>query len=517
MQTMGELIERNACYYPNREALIYDCKRITYGQFASRVRRLADALFKLSLRRQERIAILAMNCSEYFEVYGAGEWAGYMVVTVNFRLAPPEILHVLKDSGSKMMVFESQYGGLVDSLRPQLPQISVFMCIGPECPDWATPYEQLLGSGAEQGPPIRSRPDDLGFLIYTSGTTGRPKGVARTQRSICAIADSCAADSEFTGDSRVLLNTPAFHSGAKGYHLAASWRGATAVLQRSFIPLETLKAIQNERITFTFMVAAMLQAVLDVADAGAFDLSSLRTIVTAAAPVPVPLLKRGIERLGRVFAQAYGMTEGAGTILHRYEMNPYGSPDDIRRLASVGRPNPKLKLRIVDDMDQDCPAGTRGEVITQSATCMTSYWNNSPATIEALRDGWYHTGDIGYVDDEGYLFLVDRKKDMIISGGENIYSREVEEALLSHPDVVDAAVIGIPDIKWGEAVKAIVVARAGTAPTEAAVIAHCKALIAGYKCPKTVAFIDELPRVASGKVNKVALRNSRDDTHNTTR
>jgi acyl-CoA synthetase (AMP-forming)/AMP-acid ligase II len=508
MQTIGELIERNAYYYPNREALIYEGRRITHGQFASRVRRLSDALFKLRLRRQERIAILAMNCSEYFEVYGAGEWTGYVVVTVNFRLAPPEILHVLKDSGSKMLVFESQYGGLVNSLQPHLGEVSEYICIGSECPDWATPYDALLASGAEAGPPIRSRPDDLGFLIYTSGTTGRPKGVARTQRSICAMADSCAFDSEFTGDSRILLNTPAFHSGAKGYHLAASWRGATSVLQRSFIPLQALAAIQNERITFTFMVAAMLQAVLDVADANSFDLSSLRTIMTAAAPVPVPLLKRGVERLGPIFAQAYGMTEGAGTVLHRYEMNPYGSSDDLRRLASVGRPNPKLKLRIVDDKDQDCPAGTPGEVITQSATCMTSYWNNSPATIEALRGGWYHTGDIGYVDEEGYLFLIDRKKDMIISGGENIYSREVEEALLSHPDLLDAAVIGMPDAKWGEAVKAIVVARPGRTPTETTIIAHCKALIASYKCPKTVAFIDELPRVASGKVNKVALRDS---------
>ena len=509
MQTIGELIERNAHFYPDREALIFDGRRITHGMFAARVRQLSDSIYKLGLRRQERVAILAMNCSEYFEVYGAGEWAGYMIVTVNFRLAPPEILHVLNDSGSKMLVFEAQYAPLIEALKPQLTGVSCYLCIGSECPTWAQPYEDMLQTGAEGGPPIRSRPDDFGFLIYTSGTTGRPKGVVRTQRSICEIADSCAVDSEFTGDSRVLLNTPAFHSGAKGYHLAASWRGATAVLHRSFVPLQTLEAIQTERITFTFMVAAMLQAVLDIADAKSFDLSSLRTIVTAAAPVPVPLLKRGVERLGPIFAQAYGMTEGAGTILHRYEMNPYGSADDIRRLASVGHPNPKLKLRIVNDKDQDCPAGEPGEVITQSATNLSGYWNNSAATVEALRDGWYHTGDIGYVDEDGYLFLIDRKKDMIISGGENIYSREVEEALLAHPDLVDAAVVGVPDAKWGEAVKAFVVSKPGRVLTEIDIIAHCKERIASYKCPKAVAFLDELPRVASGKVNKVALRDRR--------
>lgn len=506
METIGELIERNARFYPNKEALVYENQRITHGQFAGRARQLASALFDAGLRRQDRVAILAMNCPEYFELYGAGEWAGYMVATINFRLAPPEILYLLKDSGSRMLVFEAQYANIVNQLRPQLPEVSHYICIGGPCPDWALAYESLLLAGSEDGPPIRSRPDDFGFLVYTSGTTGRPKGVARTQRSICVMAEGCASESEFTGDSRVLLNTPAFHVGAKGYNLSACWRGATSVLQRTFDPVQVLKAIQSERITFTFMVATMVQAVLDQPDVDAYDLSSLRTLMTASAPVPVPLLKRGIERLGPIFAQAYGMTEGAGTVLYRFEMNPYGSADDIRRLASVGRPNPRTKLRIVDDNDQDCPIGTPGEVITQSLSCMSGYWNNSAATIEALRGGWYHTGDIGYMDEEGYVFLVDRKKDMIISGGENIYSREVEEALLSHPDLIDAAVIGVADAKWGEAIKAVVVAKSGHALTESGLIAHCKTQIASYKCPKSIVFVSELPRVPSGKINKVALR-----------
>jgi acyl-CoA synthetase (AMP-forming)/AMP-acid ligase II len=230
-------------------------------------------------------------------------------------------------------------------------------------------------------------------------------------------------------------------------------------------------------------------------------------VFSAAAPIPVPVLKQAIELMGPVFSIQYGCTEvGSICALPRVGVNPYGDQQDIARLASVGHPVAEIESRLVDEHGNDCPPGKPGEVLVKSPTMFEGYWNNSAATLEAIRDGWYHTGDIGVQDEHGYTFLIDRKKDMIISGGENIYSREVEEAIAAHPDVADCAVIGVPDPRWTEAVKAVVVRRAGGAVTEDALIAHCRTLIARYKCPRSVEFVDELPRLATGKLDKPTLR-----------
>jgi acyl-CoA synthetase (AMP-forming)/AMP-acid ligase II len=283
--------------------------------------------------------------------------------------------------------------------------------------------------------------------------------------------------------------------------------GGTTVLMQAFEPRAVLATIERERITYTFMVAAMIQAVLAVPEVRSFDLSSMKRIVSAAAPIPVPLLKEAISVLGPIFSVQYGATEFCnGCNLPVHMVRPDGSPDDIRRLASVGHVAPGIGLRIVDEQDRDCPTGTVGEVLFKTEGMMSAYWNNHPATIEAIRDGWYHTGDLGYLDQEGFVFLVDRKKDMIISGGENIYSREVEEALHQHPKVLESAVIGMADPKWGETVKAFVVLRPNQETSQDELVKHCRTLIAGYKCPREIEFMAELPRIASSKINKVALR-----------
>ena len=505
MKTLGEMIERNARFYTDREALVFCDRRLTYGEMAERARRFSGALYERGLRRQDRVAVLAMNCAEYYETYRACEWAGFLLATINFRLASAEIAQILKDAAPRALVFEAQYTALVDSLRAQTPEIEQYICIG-EPPSWAVSFESIVDTGPADGPPIRSQPDDYAYLIYTSGTTGRPKGVVRTHRAMCATAESCALVTEFSGHTRVLQTTPAFHVGGIGFVNAVAWMGGTTVLHRGFEPKAMLETIQTERITFTFLVSAMLQALLDVPELPTYDVSSIENITTAAAPVPVPLLQRGIDVLGPVFAVQYGMTESNACWLASHEVRPHGTPEEIRRLASVGHPCPGIELRIVDDNGNDCPQGSTGEVWLRSATQLAGYWNNSIATVDALRDGWYRSGDMGYQDSHGYVFLVDRKKDMIISGGENIYSREVEEALLQHPLVIDAAAIGVPHEKWGECVKAIVVLRAGETVTEAELITHCRQLIAGYKCPKTVEFVDELPRLPTGKISKVQLR-----------
>ena len=506
MRTIGELLERNARFYPHKEALVCGGRRLSWRALADRARRLADGLHRLGLQRQDRVAILSMNCPEYMELLSAGDWAGYIVTTVNFRLAPPEIEWLLGDCSPRVLVFEAQYTPIVEGLRAKLPGIHSYICIGAGAPAWALSFEGVLESGAPEGPPFRSQPEDYGALVYTSGTTGRPKGALRSQWRWIATAEGGAYASEFTSDTRVLLATPAFHVGVIGYALQAAWHAGTVVLHRGFDADAIIASIESERITFTFVVSAMLQSLLDspvIADA---DLSSMRNIVTAAAPVPVPLLQRAVARLGPIFSVQYGATETAGTVMFAHDVKPQGDERDIRRIASVGHPGPQTRMRVVDDAGKDRPPGVPGEVWTHTDQRFDAYWNNTAATLEALRDGWYRTGDVGYFDEDGYLFLVDRKKDMIISGGENIYCREVEDAVQAFPGVTEAAVIGVPDAKWGEVVKAYLVCAPGAAADAEKVIAHCKRLIAGYKCPKQVEVVPALPRVASGKVNKVALR-----------
>ncbi len=506
MQTIGALLERNARSYPKKEFYVFGARRVTYLECYERACRLASGLHQLGMRRQDRFALLGMNSLDFFQVEAAAEVAGFIVGLVNFRLAQPEMEHVIHDMSPKVLVFDEQYAGVIGRLRARLPDVQHYVCLG-EAPDWAMSLAQLeqLGAGADL--PVQAQPDDVLYLYYTSGTTGRAKGVPWTQRQTWEQALLCARHSEFTGETRVLQVTPAFHMGGKGYPVAAMVAAGTSVLHRAFDPVEFLQTIEREKITFTFMVAAMLQALLEVPNVQSYDLSSIRGICSAAAPIPVPLLRRGIELLGPVFSIQYGMTEvGTVAVMPKHELNPYGSEDDIRRLASVGHVIPDIDCRLLDESGAPCAVGQPGEVVIRAGTQLKGYWNNSVATAEAIRDGWYHTGDMGVLDEEHYLFLVDRKKDMIISGGENIYSREVEEALVRHPEVLEAAVIGVPDTKWGEVVKAIVVLRPGSVLAPAELLAHCKSEIASYKCPKSVEMVGELPRSATGKISKVALR-----------
>ena len=511
MRTVRELIERNARYFPDREAFVCGERRRTHAQYANRALRLASGLHRLGLRRQERFAVLAMNCLEYYEAYAAAEVSGLFIVPVNFRLAPPEILYLLGDAGAKFLMFEAQYLEVIDGLRPQLQQIERFICIGcpasGEVPDWALEFEGVVESGDAAGPPFAPASDDYVLLWYTSGTTGKPKGVPYTQHRLFHTARVNAMVSEMTGASRVLQVTPAFHIGGVGYVLGAYWDGGCTVLHRGFDPVAMLETVQRERITHTFMVAAMVQAVLDVPDVTRYNLSSLQQVFSASAPIPVPVLRRAIELLGPVFSIQYGCTE-AGSIagLPRHEVKPDGSAADLKRLGSVGHAIAEVSMRLLDEAGNACAPGSPGEVVVKSATVLDGYWNNSLASIDSIRDGWYYTGDIGVQDEQGYLYLIDRKKDMIISGGENIYSREVEEAIASHADVIECAVIGVPDSKWVEAVKALVKLRPGSTLTEQALVAHCKLRIASYKCPKSVDFIADLPRLATGKIDKPALR-----------
>lgn len=506
MQSMRELVERNERLHGEDRHLIYGEQSRTFRQFAERARRLASSLHRLGLRHQDRVAILAMNCPEYLDVYGAGEVSGYIIAPVNFRLAAPEILYILTSAAPKVVVFEQQYSAVIEQLRAQLPGVQAFICIGDQVPAWALEFEAVLASGAAEGPPMAPQLSDVASLMYTSGTTGRPKGVMLTHEGMLALCESWAFELGADVGDRILLSMPFFHIGARSQGGAVTLRGGAIVMHRTFDPVAILRTVERERITQMHLAPTMVQAVLDVPDNERYDLSSLRTLNYAAAPMPITLLKRAMQRFGPIMINGYGQTEGAGTVLRKHYHRPQGTDKDLKRLTSIGQPTLDARVRIVDEMDSEVPAGTVGEICLRSAQNMLGYWNDSVNTLQALRGGWLHTGDMGCMDEDGFVYLVDRKKDMIISGGENIYSREVEEALLAHSSLADVAVIGVPDAYWGEAVKGIVVVKPGAQVTAADLIAHCKQLIASYKCPKSVAFVDALPRLPSGKLNKVQLR-----------
>jgi acyl-CoA synthetase (AMP-forming)/AMP-acid ligase II len=502
--TLASALYANARHYRDRPAWVHGGKTLTHGEFLERTTRLASAWRAWGLRPQDRVAVLSRNALEICEIYAAGELSGIITATVSFRFAAPEISYIVGDSAPRVLVFEAEFAATIDRLRPGLSSVEQYVCLGGGC-DWAADYEDVLASGSMEPVPL-PRESDVAYLIYTSGTTGRPKGVMLTHAGKTRSTQILNGLSGAGPEDRTLLMMPMFHIGAKDIQLSQHWRGGAVYLHREFDAEAILRSIQDDRITITHMAPTMIQMLLDHPRIGDFDLSSLRLIIYSAAAMPVALLRRGLDLLGPVFMQMYGQTEGSGTVLTIEDHRPEGDERDVRRLQSIGTVFPGIQLRIADDDGSDCAVDQPGEILLAGATLMAGYWNNSVATVETLRDGWLHTGDVGKLDEDGYVYLVDRKKDMIVSGGENIYSREVEEALYQHQAIANAAVIAVPDEKWGEAVRGVVELRGSATVSEADLIAHCRTLIAGYKCPKSIVFVDELPKLASGKINKLEIR-----------
>lgn len=504
--TLGGMLVQNACQLPREIATNMGSRKTTYQEYFENSQRVASALAGVGIRRQDRIAILSRNSIEYLEVFGAAQLAGFIATTVNFRLVAAEIAHVLSDSAATVLFFEEDFTAIVESIHATLPALKHIINFGKAPPPWALGYEDFRTTGSTAGAPFHSRPDDIIHLIYTSGTTGRPKGVIRTHRAELEVAQVMTNEVGVLRQDIVQLMMPLFHVGARFLQIATHQRGATVVLHRDFDEVEVMQAIQSHRVSVTHMAPIIVQRMLEHPEFDQFDLSSLQTVYYSAAPMPLPVLQKGLATLGQVFVQLYGMTEGLGTTLHKAQHRPDGTEEERARLASVGQAPQGLGLRIVDDHGVDLPAGSAGEVLTSTSTHMKGYWNNSTATLDALQDGWYKTGDVGYLDSEGFLFLVDRKKDMIISGGENIYCREVENAIASHEAVAEVAVIGVPDSRWGEAVHAVIVLKPGQQASAQSIAEHCAGHIASYKGPKSVAFVDDLPRLNTGKTDKNALR-----------
>jgi acyl-CoA synthetase (AMP-forming)/AMP-acid ligase II len=504
---LGAVIERNARLFPNHPALEFEGRTITHAVFAMRVKQLINGIASRQVPQQARVAVLSQNCPEYLEIYGAAALGGFIAVGLNYRLSAAEQADILHDCQPAVFVFEAAYAERAAELRSALPPGALFLCIG-EAPPWALSYEVLLQGAPGATPALRARDEHTMLLCYTSGTTGRAKGVMLgnaaqlEQARILALAH-CARQ-----DDRMLIVMPFYHIGGTTELLSYYIVGATIVLHRAFDAAAILRSIQEHRVSSAHLAPTMIQMMLDVQQKTPFDVSSLHTICYASAPMSIALSRQVRAVFGPIFMQAYGMTEhGPISVLFKHQHLPEGSAIEAGRLASAGQPFLGVEVRVTRDDGGECTVGEIGEICMRSAVVMQGYWNNPEATRQAIGDGWMHSGDLGYFDDEGFLFVVDRKKDMIISGGENIYSREVEETLMLHPAVLEACVIGVPDEKWGESVKAFVALRAGAQATEAALVEHCRAAIASYKKPRSIVFMAALPRISStNKIDKKKLR-----------
>ena len=502
MKIVADLYPRNATLFNEQTAYIYGARRISHGQLFDRVRTLASAIYRSGGRHQHRMGIVSANCLAYYELYGACEHAGYIIANYNFRSAGPELAYLVADSTPTILFFAQDLAAVVDQIRSQIKGVRRYVCIGDSPPEWAVSYDDFITEGEVQNLPFGPRERDYVHLFYTSGTTGRPKGVTIRQNTALITAERQALEE----DMCVLQISPGFHVAGRGQPLGAFWNGGKVLIEAGFDPTRFLELVQEERVNATFMVPPMMQAVLDHPDFALYDLSSLRWVMAASTKIPAPLLARAREKIGPFFYAAYGLTEcGAVARMKRSDFQSDGTADGNKRLESVGQIEPFVSAAILDEEGAPVAPGDVGEVCVQTYW-WSGYWNNDAATLEAMHGDYVRTGDLGYLDPQGFLFLVDRKKDMIISGGENIYSREVEDAIQYHPDVSEIAVIGEPDPKWGESVCAIVVLRDGATVGEEELITFAKTRIARYKCPRRIVFLPDMPRIGTGKIDKALLR-----------
>jgi acyl-CoA synthetase (AMP-forming)/AMP-acid ligase II len=503
-QSLHRMLQR--C--PDMPLTVCADRQRTVRQSADRIARLAGALQELGVQRDDRVAFLGLNSDLYHEYFYAVPWADATVNPVNIRWSPVEIAYSLKDSETKVLLVDDAFAAIMPQVSAAGAELStVVYCGEGSCPPGMVDYEALIAR-SEPIPDVRRGGDTMFGIFYTGGTTGHPKGVMLSHTNVITSALGSLASGHFlTEHGRILHAAPLFHLAAIGMWMAGSVAGSTHVFVPSFTPGGVAKAISDHQVTDLLLVPTMIQMLLDHPDAAGFDLTSLRHLGYGASPISDALIKRVGKALpATALTQGYGMTElapAAAFLLPDDHHNP-----SLQR--SAGRALSHVEVRVVGANDNEVPLGEIGEVVVRGANVMLGYWNRPQETAAAVRDGWMHTGDMARMDEHGYIYIVDRLKDMIITGGENVYSAEVENALAGHPAVAAAAVIGVPDDRWGERVHAVIVLRPGSEASketlQESLQEHCRALIAGYKVPRSLEFVDALPISGAGKVLKRDLR-----------
>ncbi len=474
----------------------------TYSEFDTNSNLVSQGLLNFGIKKDSRVAYLAKNSDYFFEIFYGALKSSSVVVGVNWRLAADEVAYVLEDSKSEVLFVGPEFFEIIEKIKDRLPFLKHIISIDKDHSDWLS-YKSWRNNQENKDPLSISEENDDVIQLYTSGTTGNPKGVQLTNRNFSSATESTIELIPFTSGSISMVCMPVYHIAGTNWGIWGLLQGCKNIIIPEVDPGLILDLVEQEEVELVLWVPAVILFLLQHPNASKTNFSSLKMVMYGASPIAEDTVTKAIELMNCGFYQVYGLTETTGAITI---LSAEDHPVSKGKLRSCGKPLPGVEIKIVGENGEDLPQGDVGEIVTKSNLNMKGYWNNEKATSESIQNEWFFSGDVGYYDEDGYLYIHDRVKDMIVSGGENIYPAEVENALMSNPHILDAAVIGIPDKKWGESTKAFIVLDSENALSEDQIISYAKEKIASYKCPKTINFIDELPRNPSGKVLRRELR-----------
>ena len=505
---LNQVLKRAVKLYPDKRGIVCEDKSFTYREFEERVFRLINTLINIGIKKGDRIAVIMPNCHRYLELFHASINIGSIIVPINTRLSKNEIQNIINDSSPVIVFIEEEYIDWIcdTSINCKNQMIKLIVCGKNESKDC---YESLL---VESNPEFICKTemidDDTAMILYSSGTTGKPKGVMLTQKNLLFASYHTSLLNNINEHDVYLYIAPLFHVSGNGVILPLTWFGATHILMRRFDVHQALKMIEKEKITLTIVSPTVINLFVEYSEIEKIDMASIRQLGYGGSPISPKTLEKALSVFKCEFVQGYGLTESSTALTCLFPEDHLKLESKI--LNSCGRCIVGMEVRVVNENGEDIKPGKIGEIIARGPTIMKGYWNNPEETARVLKDGWLYTGDLATIDEDNYIYIVDRKKDMIITGGENVYSSEVERVLLSHADILEAAIIGVPDDKWGESVKAVVVCKDGKTLKEKEIMSFCREKLAAYKCPKSVDFVDNLPKSGSGKALKKVLRERHD-------
>jgi len=512
---LTETLTRALRLFPRKQAIVCGEKRWTYQEFYHRINRLSYCLNSFGIKKGDKVAILHPNCHIFLEAYYAIPQIGAVSVPINYRLSPGEIAFILQDSESKILIVDSLFKRQMDSIRGEMGGIEKILWTGDTERANDTidlDYEKVLEQADFNVLPKSSiNEEDIAQIYYTSGTTGRPKGVMLSHKNVTTHALGAIAEIHLTDRDVWIHVAPLFHLADAWATWAVSWVGGTHVLVREFDAKVVLETIQREKVTLTNLIPTMLNLMVNHPNVGKYDYSSLRVLLSGGAPIAPEVVRKIVETFKCDYIQTYGMTETSPYLtlsILKGHLKKLSNEDQLQFKSKTGREFIGVELKVINDQGKEVKKDEKevGEIIAKGDIVTKGYWKLPEETKKSIKNGWLYTGDLAVIDGEGYITIVDRKKDMILTGGENVYSTEVENVLYMHPAILECAVIGVPDQKWGEAVKGIVVLKPGQKATEQEIIQFCKERMAHYKAPKSIDFIDALPKTGSGKIHKRSLR-----------